>query len=79
MIRNPKAHDQIAFCVFHSFLVEVQTGMLAKYMRRMRNNNLEIRLRAPLVARNYGYTSYKGPSIGHFQVTQGFFFQSKAK
>ena len=26
--------------------------MLATYMRRMRNKNLEIRIRAPLVARN---------------------------
>ena len=51
--------------------------MLATYMRRMRNNNLEIRLQAPLVARNYGYTSYKGASIGHFQVTKGHFFQSQ--
>ena len=33
--------DQIAFCAFHSFLVEVQTKV---YMRRMRNNNLEIRI-----------------------------------
>ena len=33
--------DQIAFCAFHSFLLEVQTKV---YMRRMRNNNLEIRI-----------------------------------
>ena len=26
--------------------------MLATYMRRLRNNNLEIRMQAPLVARN---------------------------
>ena len=34
---------QIAFCVFHSFLVEVQTNV-ATYMRRMRNNNLKIEI-----------------------------------
>ena len=33
-------HDQIAFCTFHSFLMGVQTN--AGYMRRMRDNNLEI-------------------------------------
>ena len=38
---SSNASDQIAFCVFHSFLVEVQTKV---YMRRMRNNNLEIRI-----------------------------------
>ena len=43
--------DQIAFCSFHSFLVEVQTN--AGYMRRMRNNKLGLGLRAPLVACNY--------------------------
>ena len=32
---GPKARDQTAFCAFHSFLA---------YMRRMRNNNLEIRI-----------------------------------
>ena len=37
------AHDQIAFCVFHSFFVDVQT-MLATYMRRMHNFNLKIRI-----------------------------------
>ena len=48
MIRLPGAEgrdvrDQIAFCAFHSFLVEVQTN--AGYiMWRMRNNNLEIRI-----------------------------------
>ena len=47
---SSNASDQIAFCAFHSFLVEVQTKV---YMRRMRNNNLEIRSTAPLVARNY--------------------------
>ena len=50
--------------------------MRATYMRRTCNNNLEIRLRAPLVARNYGYTSQKGQSIGHFQVTQGLLSES---
>ena len=32
---------KIAFCVFPSFLVEVQT-MLATYVPRMRNSSLEI-------------------------------------
>ena len=35
--------DQITLCAFHSFLVKVQQ-MLATNMRRMRNNNLEIRI-----------------------------------
>ena len=35
--------DQIAFCAFHSFLMGVKR-MLTTYMRRMRNNNLEIRI-----------------------------------
>ena len=35
--------DQITLYAFHSFLVKVQQ-MLATYMRRMRNNNLEIRI-----------------------------------
>ena len=39
MVEGPNARDQIAFCPFHSLLVEVQR-MLATYMRRMRNNNL---------------------------------------
>ena len=56
VIKGPKAHDQIAFCVFHSFLIKSKR-MLATYMRCTCNNNLEIRLRAPPVARNYGYTS----------------------
>ena len=37
------ARDQTAFCAFHSFLVEVQTNA-ATYMRRMHNNNLEIKI-----------------------------------
>ena len=40
--QGANASDQIAFCAFHSFLVEVETN--ASYMRRMRNNNLEIRI-----------------------------------
>ena len=36
--------DQIAFCAFPSLLVEVQTNAGYIYMRRMRNNNLEIRI-----------------------------------
>ena len=42
-IEGPNASNQIASCTFHSFLVEVQTNA-AKYLRRMRNNNLEIRI-----------------------------------
>ena len=39
--------DQIAFCAFHSFFVEVglplrMNGMLTTHMRRMRKNNLKI-------------------------------------
>ena len=40
--QGANASDQIAFCAFHSFLVEVQTN--AGYMRHMRCNNLEIRI-----------------------------------
>lgn len=46
MIESPTACDQIAFFTFQSFLVEVHV------MQRMRINNLEIRIAAPLVARN---------------------------
>jgi len=38
MTNSQNTRDQIALSAFHSFLVEVQTAM-----RRMRNNNLEIR------------------------------------
>ena len=41
-IEGPKARDQIVFCAFHSFFKTKR--MLAKYIRRMRNNNLEIRI-----------------------------------
>ena len=40
---GPNAGDQIEFCAFHSFLVEVQT-QLVTYMARKRNSNLEIRI-----------------------------------
>ena len=40
---SPNAGDQIEFCAFHSFLVEVQTKLVT-YMARKRNNNLEIRI-----------------------------------
>ena len=43
VIKGPNARDQIAFCAFHLFLMEVKR-MLATYMRRMRNSNLEIRI-----------------------------------
>ena len=33
VIEGPNAHDQIAFCAFHSFLVEVQTN--AGYVHAM--------------------------------------------
>ena len=39
-LRVIDAHDQIAFCAFHSFLAEL---ILATYMQRMRNNNPKIR------------------------------------
>ena len=42
VIKGPNAGYQIAFCAFHSFLVEVQS--IATW---------RLRLRAPLVARNY--------------------------
>ena len=41
VIEGPNAHDQIALCAFHSFLVKIQTNA---YIPRMRNNNLEIRI-----------------------------------
>ena len=45
--------DQIAFsCAFHSFLVEVQ--LLSTCMRRMRNNNLEIRIAGSSCRRQLG-------------------------
>ena len=48
VIEGPNARDQIVFCAFHSFLVEVQTNagywLHTLYMRRVRNNSLEIRI-----------------------------------
>ena len=50
--------DQTAFsCAFHSFLVEVQTNVgyiLSTCMRRMRNNNLEIRIAGSSCRRQLG-------------------------
>ena len=42
MMEGPNGRDQSAFCAFHTFLVQVQTN--AGYWRRMRNDNLEIRI-----------------------------------
>ena len=42
VIEGPNARDQIVFCAFHSFLVEVQTKADYMYMRCVRNNNLDI-------------------------------------
>ena len=44
VIEGPNARDQIVFCAFHSFLVEVQTKAAYMYMRCVRNNNLDIRI-----------------------------------
>ena len=42
---DPYASDLIAFCKFHSFLVEVQTNAgCTRCMRCMYNNNLEIKI-----------------------------------
>jgi len=43
VIEGPNMHDQIVFCAFHLFLVEVQIN--ACYLHAtQRNNNLEIRI-----------------------------------
>ena len=42
--RRSNARDQIVFCAFHSFLVEVQTKADYMYMWCVRNNNLDIRI-----------------------------------
>ena len=44
VIRLWNARDQIAFCAFRSFSEEAQPNAGYTYMRRMRNNNLEIRI-----------------------------------
>ena len=41
-MEGPNARDQSACCAFHTFLILVEVQMLATYMRRMRNNSLEI-------------------------------------
>ena len=43
VIEGLNAWDQIVFCAFHWFLVKSKR-MLATYMRRIPNNNLEIRI-----------------------------------
>ena len=55
VIEGPNVHDQGVFCAFHILLVEVQMNTGYTYMPRMHNNNLEIRIAAPLVARNKIY------------------------
>ena len=52
VIANPNAGDQIAFCAFHSFLVEVQTNAVWR-----------LGLRAPLVARNNYVHPYGSDNI----------------
>ena len=42
-VEGPYGRDQFKLRTFHSFLVEVQTNA-PTYMRRMPNNNLEIRI-----------------------------------
>ena len=53
VIDGPNARDQIGFCAFHSFLVEVQTN--AGYIHAMHASltTWRLGLRAPLVAHNY--------------------------
>ena len=50
VIEGPNIHDQIVFCAFHSFLVEVQINDCYLHATQD-NNNLEFRiaLQAPLV------------------------------
>ena len=50
VIEGPNVRDQIAFCAFHSFLVEVQTT--ADYGDACIITTLRLGLRAPLVAHN---------------------------
>ena len=42
VIEGPNASDQIVFCAFHPFLVEVQ--MNAGYIHNTQCNNMEIRI-----------------------------------
>ena len=42
-VEGHNVHDQIAFCAFHSFLVEFQTNAGHRHETRV-NNNLEIRI-----------------------------------
>ena len=64
VIEGPNARDQIAFCAFHSLLMDSKR-MLASYMRRMRNNNLEIRIagsscRSKLLLKPFAPNSFRG-------------------
>ena len=45
VIKGPNARDQIAFCAFRLFLVDVQTklSIYVPYLLCMRKSNLEIR------------------------------------
>ena len=45
-IEGPNKHDQLAFCAFHSFLVEVQLKW-AIYLLCIYLSNLEIRMEGP--------------------------------
>ena len=58
VIEGPNVHDQGVFCAFLTLLVEVQMNTGYTYMPRMHNNNLEIRIAAPLVARNKIYQQW---------------------
>ena len=42
-VKGRDARDQIAFCTFHSFLVEVQTNAGYIHVTHL-NNNLDIRI-----------------------------------
>ena len=43
-VEGQSTHDQIVLCAFHSFLVEVHSNAGYIHLRRMHNNNLEIRI-----------------------------------
>ena len=56
VIQVPNARDQIAFYAVHSLVVDVQ--MLATYMPRMRNSNLELSISSNQGKTNCGRDSY---------------------
>ena len=58
-VEGRSARDQIEFCALHTFLVEVKR-MLATCIRRMRNNNLPIRIAG---------SSWTSPAIDHSRNT----------